>query len=70
MQGPNPEEKPPTTAGDSGVVTDAKATSQTSNSGVSTDKHRNYAVLAGTITLLGAFGWYLKSNKKQEEVHD
>ncbi|KAL8148123.1 uncharacterized protein At2g27730, mitochondrial [Apium graveolens] len=69
-KGPNPEEKPPTAAGESGSVTDAKATSQTSNSGVSTDKHRNYAVLAGTVTLLGALGWYLKSNKKQEEVQD
>ncbi|KAJ6671767.1 hypothetical protein OIU85_015507, partial [Salix viminalis] len=36
---------------------------------VSTDKYRNYAVVAGTITALGALGWYLKSGgKKQEEV--
>ncbi|KAK3443771.1 uncharacterized protein At2g27730, mitochondrial [Eucalyptus grandis] len=38
---------------------------------VSTDKDRNYAVLAGTITALGALGWYLKGrSKKPEEVQD
>lgn len=42
-----------------------------STSKVSTDKNRNYAVLAGVITGLGALGWYLKSRaKKPEEVQD
>ncbi|KNA02629.1 hypothetical protein SOVF_216810, partial [Spinacia oleracea] len=37
----------------------------------STDKHRNYAVIAGLVTALGAAGWYYKSgSKKTEEVHD
>lgn len=42
-----------------------------STSKVSTDKNRNYAVLAGVITGFGALGWYLKSRaKKPEEVQD
>ncbi|KAI3518821.1 hypothetical protein L1887_07639 [Cichorium endivia] len=39
--------------------------------GVSSDKNRNYAVLAGVVTGLGALGWYLKSkDKKSEDLHD
>ncbi|GAV86309.1 hypothetical protein CFOL_v3_29741 [Cephalotus follicularis] len=73
-KGPKPEEKP--AAGSGGWVTDAKPSVSESTSGsstekVSTDKYRNYAVLAGTITAFGALGWYLKaSSKKPEEVHD
>ena len=39
---------------------------------MSTDKNRNYAVLAGTITALSALGWYLlsKEPKKTEEIVD
>jgi hypothetical protein len=39
---------------------------------VSTDKNRNYAVLAGTVAGLSALGWYLlsKEPKKTEEVVD
>ncbi|KAK9727011.1 hypothetical protein RND81_05G251900 [Saponaria officinalis] len=42
-----------------------------STANVSSDKYRNYAVVAGTVTLLGALGWYMKSgSKKTEEVQD
>ncbi|KAM7274093.1 hypothetical protein ACFE04_028757 [Oxalis oulophora] len=66
-----PEE--PVAAAASGA-TDAKASATSSSAGastekVSTDKHRNYGVLAGTITALGALGWYLKSgSEKPKEV--
>jgi hypothetical protein len=42
------------------------------STGVSTDKNRNYAVLAGTVAGLRALGWYLlsKEPKKTEEVVD
>ncbi|KAI3411462.1 uncharacterized protein J3R85_017982 [Psidium guajava] len=70
-KGPKPEE----TSG--GSVTDAKpSTSASSAYGsstkkASTDKDRNYAVLAGTVTALAALGWYLKGrSKKPEEVQD
>ncbi|KAL8245414.1 hypothetical protein R6Q59_011672 [Mikania micrantha] len=51
---------------------DAKASEHTSApKGVSTDIHRNYAVLAGTVTGLSALGWYLLSkDKKTEELLD
>jgi hypothetical protein len=76
IQGPKPEE---TTASGSGAApADVKASTAASSTPpgsstekVSTDKYRNYAVVAGTITALGALGWYLKSGgKKQEEVRD
>ncbi|CAJ1979332.1 unnamed protein product [Sphenostylis stenocarpa] len=35
---------------------------------VSTDKHRNYAVVANTITILGALGWYLKITAKKAKT--
>ncbi|XP_030520928.1 uncharacterized protein At2g27730, mitochondrial [Rhodamnia argentea] len=68
-KGPKPEE----TSG--GSVTDAKASassaSGSSSEKASTDKDRNYAVLAGTVTALAALGWYLKGrSKKPEEVQD
>jgi hypothetical protein len=42
------------------------------SAGVSTDKNRNYAVLAGTVAGLTALGWYFlsKEPKKTEEVVD
>ncbi|PWA43020.1 hypothetical protein CTI12_AA419540 [Artemisia annua] len=54
---------------------DAKASDSTastsSTAGVSTDKNKNYAVVAGVVAGLGALGWYLKSkNKKTDELHD
>jgi len=72
-QGPKPEEKPATSSG--GSATDAKPTSSSSASGastekVSTDKYRNYAVLAGTITVFASLGWYLKGTAKKPEVQD
>lgn len=73
FQGAKQEE---TAAGSSsGSVTDAKpsgpSTSRASTEKISTDKHRNYAVLAGTVAALGAIGWYLQASKKKpEEVQD
>ncbi|KAB1223129.1 hypothetical protein CJ030_MR2G024857 [Morella rubra] len=72
-KGPKPEETPATSSG--GSVADAKPSSSSSTSGpstvkVSTDKYRNYAVLAGTITVLSAFGWYYKASAKKPEVQD
>ncbi|XWS52836.1 hypothetical protein CRYUN_Cryun11dG0106400 [Craigia yunnanensis] len=72
-KGPKPEEKPD--AGSGGSVTDAKPSSSTPTSGastekVSTDKYRNYAVLAGVLTSVGVLGWYLKSKEKKQEVQD
>ncbi|CAK7329125.1 unnamed protein product [Dovyalis caffra] len=70
-KGPKPEE---TAAAGSGGATSTAASSTppgASAEKVSTDKYRNYAVVAGAITALGALGWYLKSGgKKQEEVRD
>ncbi|XP_042509819.1 uncharacterized protein At2g27730, mitochondrial [Macadamia integrifolia] len=69
-KGPKPEE---TSTGSSGSVAEAKTNGPASSTsgGVSTDKNRNYAVLAGVITGLGVLGWYLKSSsKKPEEVQD
>ncbi|KAK6926564.1 hypothetical protein RJ641_008283 [Dillenia turbinata] len=69
--GPKPEEKPATASGSTGPVTDAKPTGQSSSTaGISTDKHRNYAVVAGVVTILGGLGWYLKSTAKKPEPQD
>ncbi|KAK1288870.1 Uncharacterized protein QJS10_CPB19g00406 [Acorus calamus] len=67
------EEKPLTS--DVPPATTATATAgatTTTTSGVSTNKSRNYAVLAGTAAALGGLGWYWWSSKKssEEEVHD
>ncbi|KAE8682454.1 Detected protein of confused Function [Hibiscus syriacus] len=72
-KGPKPEEKPD--AGSGGSVTEAKPISSTSTTGastekVSTDKYRNYGVLAGVVTFAGGLGWYLMSKEKKQEVHD
>ena len=49
----------------------ADGPTESASAGVSTDKNRNYAVLAGTIAALGGLGWYLLSKpKKSEEVVD
>ncbi|XP_022142661.1 uncharacterized protein At2g27730, mitochondrial [Momordica charantia] len=70
-KGPKPEEKPGGSAADSIPSGSASASaSGASAEKISTDKHRNYAVVAGTVTILGAVGWYLKSKKKPEEVQD
>lgn len=59
--------------GGSGPVADAKAASAgaaETPTNVSTDKHRNYGVVAGIATMAAAFGWYLGSKKKPQEVQD
>lgn len=67
-KGPKPDETP---AASSGPVADAKPSGGTSSTpNVSTDKHRNYAVVAGIATMAAAAGWYLSSKKKPEEVQD
>ncbi|KAL8217132.1 hypothetical protein R6Q57_023969 [Mikania cordata] len=67
-KGPKPEETPVVN------TVDAKASEPTAASApkeVSTDVHRNYAVLAGIVTGLSALGWYLLSkDKKTEELLD
>ncbi|MCE3216889.1 hypothetical protein HAX54_008999, partial [Datura stramonium] len=70
--GPKPEEQAATSAGGSGSVADAAPSAQASSTPrVSNDKYRNYGVLAGLITGVGALGWYLLSkDKKAEEVQD
>ncbi|KAL0534317.1 hypothetical protein IC582_028607 [Cucumis melo] len=76
-KGPKPEEKIGESVADSVPSSSASGSSSASASAsgassekISTDKQRNYAVVAGTVTILGALGWYLKSKKKPEEVHD
>ncbi|XP_059314876.1 uncharacterized protein At2g27730, mitochondrial [Lycium ferocissimum] len=71
-KGPKPEDQAATSAGGSGSVADAAPSAQSSSTpGVSNDKYRNYGVLAGLVTGIGALGWYLMSkDKKTEEVQD
>ncbi|GJX76975.1 hypothetical protein Tco_0323786 [Tanacetum coccineum] len=58
-------------AGGSAAEAKASETPTPTQKGVSTDIHRNYAVVAGTITGLSALGWYLLSkDKKTEELQD
>ncbi|KAK9153658.1 hypothetical protein Sjap_001138 [Stephania japonica] len=68
-KGPKPEENPaPSSAG---PAADAKPSgTSSSTAGVSTDKNRNYGVLAGVITGVAALGWYLKSSAKKPEVQE
>ncbi|KAJ0976714.1 hypothetical protein J5N97_012188 [Dioscorea zingiberensis] len=68
-KGVNTEGQPSATA--AGDVKPSGAAASSSTSGVSTDKNRNYAVVAGTVTALSALGWYLLSKpKKTEETAD
>ncbi|PIM97264.1 hypothetical protein CDL12_30267 [Handroanthus impetiginosus] len=71
-KGPKPDETPATSSGGAGSVADAKPSAHASSTPkVSTDNHRNYAVVAGIVTIAGAVGWYLRSRKtKTEEVQD
>ncbi|CAN6166111.1 unnamed protein product [Urochloa humidicola] len=66
-----PEQASSTT---SSAASDVKATggpTESASTGASTDKNRNYAVLAGTVAALSGLGWYLLSKpKKSEEVVD
>ncbi|KAJ0714793.1 hypothetical protein HanPI659440_Chr13g0493411 [Helianthus annuus] len=65
-KGPKPEETPAVN------VSEAKASEPiTPPKGVSSDIHKNYAVVAGAVTGLSAFGWYyLSKDKKTEEPLD
>ena len=65
-KGPKPEEKPVDAKPSSSASSGAGASTEK----VSTDKYRNYAVVAGVVTGFGALGWYLKSSGKKQEVHD
>ncbi|KAL2536372.1 Uncharacterized protein Fot_17763 [Forsythia ovata] len=71
-KGPKPEETTTTSSGGAGSISDTKPSGQTSStSKASTDKYRNYAVVAGLATAFAAVGWYYGSKKnKSEEVHD
>lgn len=69
MQGPKPEETTAASSGGSGSVTDSKLSGKTSSApGVSTDKLRNYGVLAFTVTALSALGWYTLSKDQETEA--
>ncbi|GAA0139207.1 hypothetical protein LIER_00804 [Lithospermum erythrorhizon] len=69
-KGPNAEETKPGSGG-SASVTEAKPTGESSSAKISTDKNRNYAVVAGIVTFIGGLGWYMMSrDKKTAEVQD
>ncbi|KAK9062403.1 hypothetical protein SSX86_019589 [Deinandra increscens subsp. villosa] len=65
-------ESPSASSGGSGSGSASGPTaSSPSTSAASTDKYRNYAVVAGVLTALGGLGWYLKSkDKKTEDLRD
>ncbi|XP_010685998.2 uncharacterized protein At2g27730, mitochondrial [Beta vulgaris subsp. vulgaris] len=70
-QGPKPTEGQATSSGAPATEAVKPSGPDTSAPKTSTDKHRNYAILAGLITAVGAGGWYWKSgSKKTEEVQD
>ncbi|PON48186.1 copper ion binding protein [Trema orientale] len=72
-KGPKPEENPSASSGASATEAKPSATASTSGAStekVSTDKYRNYAVVAGVITAFGAVGWYLRGSEKKQEVQD
>ncbi|OEL23201.1 hypothetical protein BAE44_0015779 [Dichanthelium oligosanthes] len=72
IKGPSSGEQASSTTGSAASeVKAAGGPTESASEGVSTDKNRNYAVLAGTIAALGGLGWYLLSKpKKSEEVVD
>lgn len=71
VQGPSSGEQASSTTSSAASDVMAGGGATESTSGVSTDKNRNYAVLAGTIAALGGLSWYLLSKpKKSEEVVD
>ncbi|KAL5201488.1 hypothetical protein ABZP36_035842 [Zizania latifolia] len=71
-KGPSPGEQVSSTP--SSAASDVKVGGrpvESASAGLSTDKHRNYAVLAGTVAAVSGLGWYLLSKpKKTEEVVD
>ncbi|KAF3341023.1 hypothetical protein FCM35_KLT09867 [Carex littledalei] len=71
--GPKAAEQAPTTpTAASGDAKVGPSVHESSTEGYSTDKNRNYGVLAGTVAFAGAIGWYLlsKPKKSDEKVSD
>ncbi|KQJ91598.1 hypothetical protein BRADI_4g38591v3 [Brachypodium distachyon] len=67
---PSPGEQASSTPSSTDVKT-GRGPMESTSAGVSTNKNRNYAVLAGTVAAVSALGWYLLSNpKKVEETVD
>ncbi|XP_076921362.1 uncharacterized protein At2g27730, mitochondrial-like [Bidens hawaiensis] len=56
----------------SGAGSASESTASTSSAaGVSTDKNKNYAIVAGVLAGLGVVGWIYKSKeKKTEDLHE
>ncbi|XP_073135393.1 uncharacterized protein At2g27730, mitochondrial [Henckelia pumila] len=72
-KGPKAGEAPAGSSGGTANVADANPSGQTSStSKTSTDTYKNYAVVAGLVTIAAASGWYLFGSKKAkpEEVQD
>ncbi|KAF6169193.1 hypothetical protein GIB67_013623 [Kingdonia uniflora] len=67
-KGPKPEAQAAAGSSGGGAAVEAKPTptgATSSTAGVSTDKYRNYAVIAGVVAGFGALGWYLKGTAKK-----
>uniref|UniRef100_A0A0E0M4Q6 F1F0-ATPase inhibitor protein n=1 Tax=Oryza punctata TaxID=4537 RepID=A0A0E0M4Q6_ORYPU len=71
-KGPSPVEQASSAPGASAnTVKTGSGPTESTSAGVSTDKNRNYAVLAGTVAALSGLGWYLLSKpKRSEEIVD
>ncbi|KAJ6841365.1 uncharacterized protein M6B38_307080 [Iris pallida] len=71
-KGPNAAEQPPVTAeAPPASVAKSGGPASSATGSVSTDKNRNYAVVAGTVAAVSAFGWYFLSKpKKSEKIVD
>lgn len=68
FQGPSSGEQASATTGS---AASGAGPTESASASVSSDKNRNYAVLAGTVAALSGLGWYLLSKpKKSEEVVD
>ncbi|KAJ4783172.1 copper ion binding protein [Rhynchospora pubera] len=68
-QGPKAAESSTASSGDAKA---GASVHESSTEGASTDKNRNYAVVAGTVAFAGVLGWYLlsKPKKSKEEISD
>ncbi|KAI3879422.1 hypothetical protein MKW92_015879 [Papaver armeniacum] len=68
--------KGPENATPSAPVSEATTTASTpsaaasSTSKTSTDKNRNYGVIAGVVAGLGGLGWYLMASSKKPEAQE
>ncbi|KAJ1692296.1 hypothetical protein LUZ63_008994 [Rhynchospora breviuscula] len=69
-QGPKAAESSTVSSGD--AQAGASVHGSSTEGGASTDKNRNYAVVAGTVAFAGVLGWYLlsKPKKSKEEISD